>query len=191
MESETSLIEEAKQGSARAFSQVLRLHQAELRGYLAGLIRDAEAADDVAQEAFLGAYRSLETFKGDSSFRTWLFAIAKNKAYQYLRDEGRKQAQHGESLKLAVSRWVVEAAERERDSQNAARELTVLEDCVGKLPKTSARLLADHYQNHMTADQIARETGRSEVSVWKTLSRIRQALRQCIELGLSTGVGGA
>jgi RNA polymerase sigma-70 factor (ECF subfamily) len=78
MDDENKLIEEAREGSVEAFSRLLRLHQASVRAYLAGLIRDAEAVDDVAQEAFLGAYRSLDAYQGDSSFRTWLCGVARN-----------------------------------------------------------------------------------------------------------------
>src|SRR5258707_565154 len=75
MDDENRLIEEAREGSMEAFSRLLRLPQAPLRAYLAGFIRDAEAGEDVAQEAFLGAYRNLEAYKGDAAFRTWLFGV--------------------------------------------------------------------------------------------------------------------
>jgi RNA polymerase sigma-70 factor (ECF subfamily) len=189
MDDENQLIEEAREGSMEAFSRLLRLHQAPLRAYLAGFIRDAEAVDDVAQEAFLGAYRNLEAYKGDAAFRTWLFGVARNKALLHLRDEARRRSRRSESLKLAVSAWLVDEAEG--DASKVERELRLLDGCVGKLPKTSAALVAAYYQERQSADQIAQETGKTEVSVWKTLSRIRQALRECVELGLSTGAGGA
>ena len=183
MDDENKLIGEAREGSVEAFSRLLRLHQAPLRAYLAGLIRDAEAVDDVAQEAFLGAYRSLDAYKGDSSFRTWLCGVARNKALVYLRDEARRRS----SLNVAVSTWLAE----DDDASTVERELQLLDGCVGKLPKTSAAMVAAYYQDRRSADRIAQETGKTEVSVWKTLSRIRQALRECVELGLTAEAGGA
>jgi RNA polymerase sigma-70 factor (ECF subfamily) len=189
MDDESGLIEEARKGSVEAFSRLLRIHQAPLRAFLAGLIRDSEAVDDVAQEAFMGAYRSLEAYKRDASFRTWLFAIARNKALLYLRDEARRRSQRSESLQLAVSAWLSE--EPAQDGSAVDRELRLLDGCVGKLPKTSAALVSAYYLDRHSADQIAQQTGKTEVSVWKTLSRIRQALRECVELGLTAEAGGA
>src|SRR5882672_5270021 len=189
MQEEYRLIDAAQEGSVEAFSELLRLHQAPLRAYLAGLIRDSEAADDVAQEAFLGAYRNLGSYKGDASFRTWLFGIAKNKALLHFRDEVRRRSQQSETLKVAESDWL--AAETEEDASRVSRQLHLLDSCVDKLPRTSAALVASYYQDRKSADRIARETGMTEVSVWKTLSRIRQALRQCVELGLSGEAGEA
>src|SRR5689334_8717352 len=113
MDDESRLIEEAREGSVEAFSKLLGIHQAPLRASLAGLIRDSEAVDDVAQEAFMGAYRSLDAYKRDASFRTWLFAIARNKALLHLREEARRRSQRSESLKLAVSAWLSEDAEQD------------------------------------------------------------------------------
>lgn len=59
-----------------AFADLVERHQSGLRRSLRRFVRqDAALADDLAQECFLLAYRQLETFRGDSSFRTWLFRI--------------------------------------------------------------------------------------------------------------------
>jgi RNA polymerase sigma-70 factor (ECF subfamily) len=186
MDEEVRLVEAARGGSVGAFSQLLRLYQAHLRAYIAGFIRDSQAVDDIAQEALLGAYRNLNTFRGESPFKTWLFAIAKNSALMHLRDEARRQSHRTDSLRFAVSTWLTQAAEGEDGDVGAVqRELTTLDGCIEKLPRMSATLVAEYYRNRRTAGEIAERTGKSEAAVWKTLSRIRQALRQCVEFGLS------
>lgn len=65
----------AARGSA-AFETLVRRHQAPLRAFLIRLTGDAPQADDLAQEALIKAYRGLDAFRGGSSFRSWLFAIA-------------------------------------------------------------------------------------------------------------------
>ena len=55
------------------------------------MVSDAELAQDVAQDAFLKAYRALDDFRGDAAFRTWLLTIATNEARGALRKRGRRR----------------------------------------------------------------------------------------------------
>lgn len=59
-----------------AFDALARRHQAPLRAFLRRLTGDATLADDLAQDALLKAFRAVGSFRGGSSFRSWLFAIA-------------------------------------------------------------------------------------------------------------------
>jgi RNA polymerase sigma-70 factor (ECF subfamily) len=62
-----------------AFGELVRRHQSAVRQFLRHLTRDAALADDLAQETFVQAYRSLARFRGDSAFTTWLLGIAHNR----------------------------------------------------------------------------------------------------------------
>jgi RNA polymerase sigma-70 factor, ECF subfamily len=61
-----------------AFSELVRRHQSSLRATLRKLASNAALADDLAQEAFLLAYRNLKSFRQDAKFSTWLYRIAYN-----------------------------------------------------------------------------------------------------------------
>jgi RNA polymerase sigma factor (sigma-70 family) len=62
-----------------AFGELVRRHQSPVRAFLMRMTRgDLHLADDLAQETFLKAWQKLRTFRGDSRFSTWLFAIAFN-----------------------------------------------------------------------------------------------------------------
>ncbi len=79
-----------------AFDTLVRRHQAPLRAFLIRLTGEPALADDLAQEAFLKAYRALDAFRGGSSFRSWLFAIAMREAQMARRHEAaRARAQDG------------------------------------------------------------------------------------------------
>ncbi len=74
------LVERARQGDAPAFGELVDRHrQAVYRAALAAL-RSPEEAEEVAQDAFVTAYRALGSFRGDASFKTWLLAITWRKA---------------------------------------------------------------------------------------------------------------
>ena len=71
----------------KAFSVLVRRHQARLRAFLHRLCGDGAMADDIAQDTFLKAHRALESFKGGGSFRSWLFSIAYREFLQTKRKE--------------------------------------------------------------------------------------------------------
>jgi RNA polymerase sigma-70 factor (ECF subfamily) len=74
------LIAASLRGNASAFGELVRRHQDRLYHTVYRLVDNPEDALDVIQEAFLSAYQSLDSFKGDSLFFTWLYRIAVNTA---------------------------------------------------------------------------------------------------------------
>ncbi|MCA9716290.1 MAG: sigma-70 family RNA polymerase sigma factor [Myxococcales bacterium] len=68
----------ARTGQQRAFAELVRRHQGKVRGLLLRLTSDRTLADDLAQEAFLRAYRGLVGFEGRARFSTWLYRITYN-----------------------------------------------------------------------------------------------------------------
>jgi RNA polymerase sigma-70 factor, ECF subfamily len=78
--SETELISRARAGDTDAFGELVELHQAAVYRAARAALQSADEAEDVAQEAFVAAYRKLGEFRGDASFKTWLLAITWNHA---------------------------------------------------------------------------------------------------------------
>jgi len=74
------LIAECRAGHAAAFGELVRRYQDRLFNAVLRVVDNAEDAADVVQDAFLNAYQSLNSFKGDSEFFTWLYRIAFNAA---------------------------------------------------------------------------------------------------------------
>ena len=81
------LIEESLRGRTEAFGELVRRYQDRLYNTVYRLLDNAEDARDVVQDAFLSAYQSLDTFKGDSLFFTWLYRIAMNTAFSLKRKQ--------------------------------------------------------------------------------------------------------
>jgi RNA polymerase sigma-70 factor (ECF subfamily) len=84
------LVERAQQGDKHAFELLVSKYQRKLSRLLSRFIRDAGEVEDVAQEAFIKAYRALPSFRGDSAFYTWLYRIGINTAKNYLVAMGRR-----------------------------------------------------------------------------------------------------
>jgi RNA polymerase sigma-70 factor (ECF subfamily) len=79
-ESDQQLVERVQAGDKAAFDLLVRKYQHRVLKLVGRFVSDAAEAEDVAQEAFLKAYRALASFRGDSAFYTWLYRIAINTA---------------------------------------------------------------------------------------------------------------
>ncbi len=84
------LVQRVQRGDKRAFDLLVAKYQRKLFRLLSRLIRDQAEIEDVAQEAFIKAYRALPNFRGESAFYTWLYRIAINTAKNHLVAQGRR-----------------------------------------------------------------------------------------------------
>jgi RNA polymerase sigma-70 factor (ECF subfamily) len=89
-EIDQQLVERAQQGDKKAFELLVAKYQRKLGRLLSRFIRDPAEVEDVAQEAFIKAYRALPSFRGESAFYTWLYRIGINTAKNYLVALGRR-----------------------------------------------------------------------------------------------------
>ncbi|HYM48510.1 MAG TPA: RNA polymerase sigma factor RpoE [Burkholderiaceae bacterium] len=89
-EIDQQLVERVQRGDKAAFDLLVVKYQRKIFRLLSRLIRDSAEIEDVAQEAFVKAYRALPNFRGDSAFYTWLYRIAINTAKNYLVSQGRR-----------------------------------------------------------------------------------------------------
>lgn len=78
MDADRELVEQAAAGSRQAFDELVRRHQASIVSLARALTHGSADAEDIAQEVFVRAWRSLNGFRGDSAFRTWLHRVAVN-----------------------------------------------------------------------------------------------------------------
>jgi RNA polymerase sigma-70 factor (ECF subfamily) len=88
---EDTLVERARSGDLDAFNQLVELHQRSVFNLALRMIGNAASAEDAAQEAFLHAYRSINSFRG-ANFRAWLMRIAANASTDELRRRARRPA---------------------------------------------------------------------------------------------------
>lgn len=84
-----ALVEKVQQGDKKAFNLLVARYQNKVAGLLTRYISQNDIPD-VVQESFIKAYRSIESFRGESAFYTWLYRIAVNTAKNYLTAQGRR-----------------------------------------------------------------------------------------------------
>ncbi|MCK9375558.1 MAG: sigma-70 family RNA polymerase sigma factor [Syntrophobacterales bacterium] len=79
------LVARAQEGDLPAFEELVKKYQREVYGLACRMVSDAEEAKDLTQQALLQAFVHIRSFRRDAQFRTWLFRIAINQCYNYLK----------------------------------------------------------------------------------------------------------
>lgn len=102
-EEERQLVKLAKEGDLGAYDDLVRRYQERIYATLYHMTSNHEDANDLAQEAFIKAYKALKSFKGDSSFYTWVYRIAVNRTINFL-----KQRRNRHHMSLNDADWNVE-----------------------------------------------------------------------------------
>ena len=134
---EHRLIEQCRKGQTAAFGELVRRYQDRLFNTVFRLVDNAEDAQDVVQEAFLHAYQSLNRFKGDAQFFTWLYRIAVNSAISLQRKQrttvrltvhregqGRSVPEPHDLSEFSQPDQALERADEERRIQTALNRLS-------------------------------------------------------------------
>jgi len=122
---EARLIAAARRGDSRAFAALVDAHQQALRGFLRRFCGHWADADDIAQEAFVTAWRKLSRFEGRSSFRSWLCGVGFRIARDARRTHRRSAARDTD--------WLVQHDESAADKAPIEDRLA-LADAMGELP---------------------------------------------------------
>lgn len=158
--------------------------------YAASRLRDPSAAEEVVQETFLAAIRSLEQFAGTGSQRGWLMGILKRKIVDFVRARARRKQQNmGEDemdptalLFDENGRWRAGSiAQVSPDAQIESGELWgVVQGCLKHLPQGQADVFVLSVMEEMESDEICKELGISSSNLWVRLHRARLGLAKCV-----------
>ena len=131
------LVARVKKGDSRAFDMLVMKYQHRIMGLIGRYVHDADEVQDVAQEAFIKAYRALPRFRGDSAFYTWMYRIAINTAKNHLVSRSRRPP--GTDVELEDAEYY-EGGGALRELENPENALFgdelkgVVESAIGNLP---------------------------------------------------------
>lgn len=182
---ENSLIERAQNGSIEAFEEIVRRHQRAVRAFIVRHVNDRQAADDIAQDVFVAAFRGIDRYLGIGSIGAWLIGIARNHVLTYLRNKPKSA-----SIPLETVLDEVHLTALEQEPSDLAAELLrvdALRSCIQLLEASKRDVLIRFYYHSESADQIGRTIGKPAGAVRMMLLRIRKLLRNCIETKIHDG----
>jgi RNA polymerase sigma-70 factor, ECF subfamily len=170
---EADLLTKAAAGNGVAVRALLDGYGPALYGFLYARVGGhAQVAEDLLQETLIEAVRSASTFRGESSLKTWLCAIARRRLSRHYEAE-RKAAVLRAGLTL-----VPETGSQDRSADVERRD--EITRALGALPPLHRQVLVLKYLDERTVDEIAGELGRSRVQVQSLLQRARVGLREAL-----------
>lgn len=158
--------------------QFLRLyveHEEALNAFVRTLMPGREDAREVMQEVAVVLWRKYEELPDIADFRRWAFGVAKFKALAFTRDRMRDRLVFDDDVLELLAVEVDDHA----DAYTAERES--LDECLGKLDAAQRKLLDAAYAPGARIDELAAVAGRSPMSFYKALHRIRLALMDCTQ----------
>jgi RNA polymerase sigma-70 factor (ECF subfamily) len=171
---DATLVQAVQRGESEAFEPLLDRHLAHVRTFLALKAPVSHLVDELAHETFVYAYRNIQKFEADTSFRAWLRAIAWNLLRAEIQRFSREQANQARFAQQG------QRLENQMDLQ-ASDEPEYLRQCLEQVPGPMRQLLTLKYRDECSTDEIARQLGRSLAWVRTVLFRLRQQLKTCIK----------
>ncbi|WP_440995573.1 RNA polymerase sigma factor RpoE [Arhodomonas sp. SL1] len=191
-ESDAALVARAKAGDKQAFNVLVLKYQHKLIKLISRYVHDQSEAMDVAQEAFIKAYRALPRFRGDSSFYTWLYRIAINTAKNHLVSMGRRPPDSDVDAQDA-ERYDVDSPLKDHESPEAlARRDEVQQavlDAIEELPEDLRTAVTLREFEGMTYEEIAQAMDCPIGTVRSRIFRAREAIDRRLRPLLSEATG--
>jgi RNA polymerase sigma-70 factor (ECF subfamily) len=182
---EAALIRRARDGDSAAMSALVEAHYKQAYNLAYHLSGNYDEASDIAQEAFIRVYRSLDAFRGDANFSTWLYRIVTN----VFLDERKKQKVRSHSsleeyLELednTVTRQIEDPSPGPEQMVEQSERNSVVGDAVRQLPEIQRAMIAMYHFQSLSYEEIAEVLNLPIGTVKSRLNRARLALKNKLE----------
>ncbi len=174
-------IERIRQGDAQAFVYLLRRYRQVVFSLVLRIVENQADAEDVTQDIFIKVYQSLDKFRGDAKFSTWLYRVAYNQSVTHIRHKREN------SLPLcdeSLSDGEPTDFEENIFRQSREEQLRCLDQALNLLSAEDLWIVTLYYKAEASVREIANITGLSESNVKVKLHRIRLWLKTEIEKNL-------
>jgi RNA polymerase sigma-70 factor (ECF subfamily) len=165
---------------------VVRLYQHKVYNLVFRMVGNREEAEDVAQEVFVTLFKSIDTFRGEAKFSTWLYRIATNHTKNRLKYLGRRSYKATGELDEAAERELANAQPMAMRPHFAAPDAVleglqlerVVQDGIAALDEEHRVLVVLRDVEDLSYDEIGAITGLAEGTVKSRLHRARMALKE-------------
>lgn len=178
-----ALVERVQRGDKHAFDILVRKYQHRIIKLVSRFVRNSEEVHDIAQEAFIKAYRAINGFRGDAAFYTWLYRIAINTAKNYLVSNDRKMLEQAvdadDAEQFESGNWLREFATPEREL--LAHELKqVIFGTINKLPEELKEAITLREMENLSYEEIAQVMDCPIGTVRSRIFRAREVIDEAI-----------
>jgi RNA polymerase sigma factor (sigma-70 family) len=174
--SDQEIIDSVRKGNSSDYSILVNRYKNKAFSMLNRMLKNEFDAEEILQDCFLKAYKSLNNFKGEAKFSTWFYRIVYNSALTKLSSQKRKTETEMTSVEDYIN------LESEYNS-NEIEKLDVnhlIHKTISKLPERYSAIITMFYLNEMTIDEISEAMGLTVSNVKVMLHRSRNALRDLV-----------
>jgi len=186
--SDVDLITRSISGLEDSFEELVRRYQRPIAGYVFRLIGDYESSLDVTQEVFIKVYNSLERYRSDYKFSTWLYRIAHNAAIDHLRRNSiNTQSIETESADGTYQLQLESPLPSPEQNRERSEWKAEIKAVIRLLPPAYRELIVLRHSQDLSYDEIAEVMGLPLGTVKNRLFRAREMMR---EIFLQRGFGG-
>ena len=177
-------LDAALRTSPDAFLTIVRAYGPSLRAFLGSQMFHLDDVDDIAQETFIAAYRSLNTFRRDQDFGAWLRGIARNKLLRYFEQTSRRSAKMETFRREAAA--LLDGELEEAASGARTEQFQAMLSCIAKLPERMRHVVRSLLDGSKSA-ALAEELGTTTGAVYQLQYRALGILRECITQEVAHG----
>jgi len=178
------LVKRAQQNDYESFEELVRRYEKKIYGHTIRMLGNKEDAEDVLQETFLNAFRALGSFRGDSSFSTWIYRIATNNALMKIRKAGRTYTEFAEEIpppEMMRDRPYSWFEQNPREAFLEKELVETLNKAVNELPEKYRAIFLLRDVEGFSTQRAAEVLGISESAAKSRLHRARMYLREFLE----------
>ncbi len=182
--SDETLIQQALGGRQTAFATLVNRYERYAFTLALRMVKNREDAHEVAQDAFLRAFRYLPDFRGEAKFSTWLYKIVYSTSLNFLRKQHpdiQSLDDENRPLRLADEASPDASHAMEQNDRNGA-----LQSAIGYLSSDDAAIITLFYLYEHTLDEICQITNLTMTNAKTKLCRARQRLRSIVESKFAT-----
>jgi RNA polymerase sigma-70 factor (ECF subfamily) len=166
-------IEKIINGDTNAFSILVERYKDLVYTLAIRMVKHKEEAEEITQDTFIKAYKSIHKFKGDSKFSTWIYRVAYNTCLDAIKKHKKLQSN------VPINEYTeheVKAIDNALDIMEAKERSVVIKNSIEKLPSEDAFLMTLYYYEELSLDEIADITGLKANNVKVKLFRSRKKL---------------
>lgn len=171
-------IREVLRGNTAIYSHLIDRHKDKVFNLAFRICSNREEAEEIAQDAFLKAYRSLKDFKGKSSFSTWLYRIAYNTAISLVRSK-RKGIVSIDDLPAGIADFA-DYSGSGKDEETDYRNY-VVNFALQRISEEERGLITLYYFNDLDHEEISKITGISRTNIKVKMLRARRKIAEIIK----------
>lgn len=176
VESDEALLKAVKNGDCESFNPLIERYKLPLYKVMYRMVLNRDDAEDLVEEAFIKAYRSIKRFDTDRPFYSWLRRIAVNNAINFLKKERRNLTEPLEFVEKSLSNG--------RNNPVAMTEQKMMKErineAMGRLPKEFRIIMSLKVEKDLSYDEISRALKIPKGTVMSRLARARQKLRHIL-----------